>query len=190
MIELSPELAQVAVDLPNMPRDIIEQWLAVYVRSEGWPPALRPDGVPLGRWGHLFGLKTFDYWRRVRWQRQDIALDFASLTPRSKDSVNDIIGAHVNGESNFYSLWVKDGRQRFESILQHLASHGILPCPIVAVSLPTGYWVVDGNHRAAAVCAYRQAVSSEEGRRRIAESALKALAPHHTAWIGTPEGAA
>lgn len=80
MSERSPaDLSRVFDDLPQMPREVVEQWLGPYVQSEGWPPPLGSDGVPTNRWRLLLGLQSLEYWRRVRWELKDLALDLPLL---------------------------------------------------------------------------------------------------------------
>ncbi len=45
---------------------------------------------------------------------------------------------------------MSDGPERFNSCCTYMKEHGVFPQPIMLLSTPNGYDVLDGNHRLAA----------------------------------------
>lgn len=186
MENLPEGLVAVERDLPEMPKPIIEQWLGPYVKSEGWPPRLGPDGVPSDRWRFLLGLRSLAFWRRVRWELRDLPLQFKDFEPHSKLTISELVDGYVLNRSNQYSSSIPDRRVRFQSVLRYLVANGVLPVPVVLLSHPEGYSIMDGNHRVAALCAYREFMKSEAGRAALAAPATPPRDSHGT-WIGVAD---
>ena len=52
-------IQQIKNTLPNFPDEVIETWLLPFAVSEGWPPVIGSDDIPLERWGYLLPRKPW-----------------------------------------------------------------------------------------------------------------------------------
>lgn len=135
-------------DLPNFPEEIITDWLATYVQSEGWPPCESNNIVPNNRWKYLLGNRPVNYWQNIQWTKQKLQIDEIKFTPESESTIAYLIEAYIEGKENFYSLELgENGKQRFRSLLMYMAQNRCFPVPPVLVSNRGIMEVVDGNHR-------------------------------------------
>jgi hypothetical protein len=89
-----------------------------------------------------------------------------------------MLDAHVNGIANVYSK-LADSKARFEAATGYIVENVTFPIPLVVMQLRDGLSVIDGNHRATALC-YCQATTDE-----ILEAGGLAPLTNHLVWIGT-----
>jgi len=140
-------IEQVSEDLPNFPKDVIEQWIGFYAQSEGWPPSDPPDG----RWSSLLGSRGLSYWQNLSWELETFSPNEIQLTPDSEDLISQIKAVFTLGTQNNYSRFMgQEAKDRFHSIIWYLRNEGTLPCAPVVLKHVEGYEILDGNHRVAA----------------------------------------
>lgn len=136
--------------LPNFPKELLEEWLLPYAKSEGWPPAPSDFDKPLGRWRYLLKGQPLTYWKSIDWRRLDGFLQPSNLSPECQSILLDMIMGAVKGQVNLYSMEIPDLKDRFDRIVRFLSEDGFLPCPPALLVEKDGFAVLDGNHRLAA----------------------------------------
>lgn len=144
------KVADLKETLPEFPAEVLEDWLLPYANSEGWPPAKDNDSVPEGRWRFLLGGRTLSQLRNIKWQEQNRHLSIYELRADYQQICVDMVLGAIQGHVNLYSSSIKDLPERFHSILNYLREHGSLPKAPTLLSSPTGFQVLDGNHRLSA----------------------------------------
>jgi hypothetical protein len=155
-------VADIQKDLPDWPDDVIEQWLLYFANEAdcGWPP---PDPLGDHRWKRLLGGRPLSWWKNVTWSKQTVSCDLASLSNKSRDIASAMIAEIGNRTAD-------DGtRQRYQNAMQYILEHGAFPGSIIAMKVPSGMHVLDGNHRygrflrvaAVAGCVFRKAEPNE-----------------------------
>ncbi len=172
--------SQVAVDLPNFPAEIIEEWIGHYAESEGWPPP-----TPLvGRWRNLLAGHPFAYWKGLIWSKEDLSPLRMTLTDDCADLIGQIIEAHINGQKNNYSHFMGvEGREQFYHILRFLVSHGTFPKAPVVLHHANDYEIMDGNHRFAAYIAWSQLRQAPQALEILHEAPVP-LRERVSFWVG------
>lgn len=154
----------IKADLPNLPDEVISMWLLpMAMAGKGWPP----DPHGLGSWRYILGLKSLDYWRKTQWDQTTHSLEFNTLCPETRISLDHLFRAHALGEKNEYSN-LKDGKERFNSVFQYVRSHGVIPRPAIIRHKENGLSLLDGNHRVSALTAARVFWRNEASRHAIA----------------------
>ncbi len=140
-------LEQIKADLPDWPDDVIEQWLLKHANrgpDTGWPP---PDPLGNHAWKYII-TNPLSWWKNVAWKLDVTDCGIEKLSTNTSQIVLKINIALINGIKN---VWGDDGtRQRFNSALQYIMKHGSFPKPLIAMRIPSGLSVLDGNHRIAA----------------------------------------
>jgi hypothetical protein len=171
------DFADIKRDLPNWPDEVIREWLLPLANrpDTGWPP---PE--PLGKhpWKYILGGRPLSWWKEVTWKPEEQEVRFDTLSNGSKRIVRDMIDGHVNRVPNTYFHW-PESKARFLSAGRYVSEHGTFPKPPVAIHLPDGWSVLDGNHRVTALC-FRQA-APERILKQIGVVPLK----KHKIWVGT-----
>jgi hypothetical protein len=140
-------LDQIKADLPDWPDDVIEQWLLKLANrgpDTGWPP---PNPLGNHAWKHII-TNPLPWWNNVSWKLEVTDCDIEKLSTDTSQIVLKINIALTKGLKN---VWGDDDtRLRFNSALQYVLKHGAFPKPLVAMKVPSGLSVLDGNHRIAA----------------------------------------
>ena len=143
-------IADLKATLPNFPDEVLAEWLLPYANYEGWPPAKDDYSAPEGRWRYLLDSCTLTQLRSINWQEHNRHLSIHELHPDFQKICVDIVLGAVEGQVNLYSSSIKDLSERFHRILSYLREHGSLPTAPAMLSTPTGFKVLDGNHRLSA----------------------------------------
>ncbi len=144
------KVADLKVTLPNFPDEILEEWLLPYANHEGWPPAKDSYSVPDGRLRYLLCGLTLSELRDMKWQEENRHLSIHELHPEFQKICVDMVFGAVEGDVNLYSSSIKDLSERFHRIIKYLREHGSLPKAPALLSTPTGFKILDGNHRLSA----------------------------------------
>jgi hypothetical protein len=172
------DLTAIKGDLPHWPDDVIDQWLLKLANrgaDTGWPP---PKCLDRHAWRYILGGRPLSWWKNVAWVLESHEIELEVLSRTTKRIVSDMINAHVNDVPNFYSA-MPDGKARFISAVQYLATHGSFPRPLVVMRLEDGLRVIDGNHRVTALC-FCQTTLAE-----ILNGGGTAPLKFHQLWMGT-----
>jgi hypothetical protein len=175
------ELAEIKRFLPHLPDQIAQEWLAPYVRHEGWPPALDDAGTPVGRWKDLFLGRPLSFWASTHWLRVDRPLGEDDLSELSIQRIAGLLAAYVDGIQNKYADLIPDGPARFQDSLRYVQQHGVIPGAAVILDQPNGYVVADGYHRLAALFYFRDLAA--EGVPKVGHPRTVVELPQPL-WIG------
>src|SRR5262249_39784519 len=84
------------------------------------------------------------------WVLSSLRLTELVFHPQTVHRAEAIIGHCVRNEPTVTAN-LHNSKQRFWACASFIQAHGNVPKPLVAVSLPFGFEVVDGNHRLAAL---------------------------------------
>jgi hypothetical protein len=132
---------KIKADLPDMPDEVIEDWLLTHHKRFGWPPRVDNDWRYVLRQGNDLG-----YLQGLKWYKETFHLSPDMLSPKDQEIIIGMLRAHVLNEANFYSM-MSDGMDRFESCLQYIKANGVFPKRPILQRHPEGVWILDGNHR-------------------------------------------
>ena len=72
--------------------------------------------------------------------------DASKLSNKSRGIVTTTIVELSNGKAD------AETKRRCQNALHHILDHGVFPGAIVAMRVPSGLTILDGNHRMAAFC--------------------------------------
>lgn len=137
--------------LDKFPPEVVEGWLSTYVKSEGWPPALGEDGVPIDRWRYLLSRKPLVWWFGGNWEKRLGHISIQELTEANQDSIVKMALAYLAGHINEYSVQIADLESRISSIIEYIKINKTMPGAPVLYLENGKYAIADGNHR---LCAY------------------------------------
>lgn len=138
-------------DLKRFPDDVYQQWISVYVKSEGWPPEIGADGIAIDRWRYLLSKKPVAWWFEGEWNKHKKHLSIHELAPSSQATMVQMARSYLTGQANEYSVGIPDMRERIDKIISHIKEKGCLPHAPILYRSDDGLNVSDGNHR---LCAY------------------------------------
>lgn len=137
--------------LPNFPDEVIEDWLLPFAESEGWPPQLGYDGIPLERWRYLFGLRPFSFFQTLDWKKEYKHISIYEIVEKFQIVLFQIFEAAILGRQNEMSFGISNLKERFESVVRHIKTHGSMPKPpALLLEKDNRYYIFDGNHRLSA----------------------------------------
>lgn len=184
------QLAAVVRTLPNFPEDLIQEWLAPYVLSEGWPPSVDFAGFPIGRWRDLLGQRPLTFWNLVRWTRESLRFRLQQLHGESLRAVLGLAAGYTGKARDPIASRIRDGKKRFDGLVGFISKSGRLPVPPAVLLTPHGLEIMDGYHRIAAfahVQGERVAVA-EMQEFWVARVNNPAVASQGPLSAGSPEG--
>lgn len=138
-------------DLSTFPQEVYKQWLSTYVESEGWPPQVGNNGVPIDRWKYLLSGKKLSWWFDGSWEKQKRHISIQELSPSSRESLAKMALSYLTDETNEYSMSIPDMKQRINRVIENIKSNGTMPSAPVLFKSDDGICIADGNHR---LCAY------------------------------------
>jgi hypothetical protein len=131
---------------PNMPDEVMNEWLKPYVQMLGWPPPTDKCELPQGRWRGILSIKPVAFWARVRWRFEEGSLEFDDLDAETQQTLFRLGEAHYCGKQNEYSE-ITDGKQRLLNIFKYVFQHGNIPSSIIFLEVGLKLSVIDGYHR-------------------------------------------
>jgi hypothetical protein len=169
-------VADIKKDLPEWPDDVIEQWLHYFANEPdcGWPP---PDPLGLHRWNGLLGGKPLSWWRNVRWKKETLTCDLATLTEKARADVSDII-AEMNAGTADAST-----KRRVAQPWIYIKDNGVFPRALVAMKKADRLSLIDGCHRMAAFEMIQRLTDAQ-----LAEMGSGRPARGQDVWLGTHKG--
>jgi hypothetical protein len=171
---------RVLKDLPNFPRDIVEQWIGYYAHSEGWPP---PDPLT-GRWANLLDGHPLRFWQFIRWTEELLSPMALPFTEQSRQTILEIISANTRNSVNSYSLFMgEEGKPRFMSLLKFIIQNGRPPKNPIVIRQGRYYDVMDGNHRLAAYITWSQWCQIDECVKKLGFTPAT-LPENISIWVG------
>ena len=166
-------LADIKRDLPHWPDEVIELWLFYLANrgDTGWPPR-----EPLGNhaWAFILGFRPLSWWREVSWKREKTNCGFLSLCQGTKSIVASMLREKADGSID------QETRRRFKKAADYMMKNGVFEKPLIAMRLPDGLSIIDGNHRISAFCGLQETPAES-----LEQRGLKKPAPDQVLWIGT-----
>lgn len=138
-------------DLSRFPLDVYQQWISTYVKSEGWPPIVGKDGIPIDRWRNLLSGKPVSWWFEGVWEKHKRHVSIHDLSPGSRDSLTQMALSYLTGAVTEYSASIPDMKPRIDRVISHIRAKGTMPFTPILYQSDDGICISDGNHR---LCAY------------------------------------
>jgi len=160
-------VAVILRDMPDLPEDVAEQWLAPHAARPGygWPP---PDDGRVEPWGSILAGRPLSWWRERIWHREPLPMVFDYMSHATRAKVAALIEAAEAGHDLF-----PDSQGRLGELRACIAATGTWPRDPVAYPDADGLSLIDGYHRFAALLLERS-----EGR----------IGPQdrHAVWLALP----
>tara|TARA_R110001583_G_scaffold195165_1_gene369765 strand:+ start:2638 stop:3165 length:528 start_codon:yes stop_codon:yes gene_type:complete len=136
-------------DLPNIPEDVLRQWLLPFAVDIGWPP-----NAP--RWKGILRETDISYWEKTEWKLVRIHASYFIKRSPSFESINGLFEGVFLGAENFHSESMgKRSKERCHVQLHQLINHGKFREPLVLFDFGSGKEVVDGAHRMTAFLGWK-----------------------------------
>lgn len=146
---MTVSLDALQADLPNFPREVLEDWLLPFAQTEGWPPAVDSEGIPSDRWRPILNEQPLSHWRSVKWAKCEGLVSFQHLHLKTQIMVL-AMERGLFGPNDAMSEKIKAWTLRFNRIVEYFAVHGVFPRPPVLLVEDGKLFALDGNHRIAA----------------------------------------
>lgn len=141
---------QIQSDLPNFPSEVITTWIEPFAQTIGWPPCDNDHSLPTNDWKYILIKRPLQFWKALKWNKQEFHLSANSLSQKSLESVSSLVLGAVQNESNLFTISIPDYKERFEGIVKYLKLNFIFPTPPIVLKENSVYHILDGNHRMAA----------------------------------------
>lgn len=169
--------SQLHTDLPNIPKDIINQWLLPFANDIGWPPTA-------DRWQGILKETDISYWKTTKWSLEKIhTSSFIKNTP-SNSTLTALYEAYFLGITNEITESLGErSKERCHVQLHQLINHGKFREPLILFNYGKGNEVVDGNHRLASYIAWKHFKTSEAFIAKLSTTP-KELYQFQYAWVG------
>ena len=145
-------MTEIEKELPNFPREIIEQWLLPFAEDYGWPP----NEEWREKWQKTLTL-SLEEWRNMNWKLETWDMTNFPLSFQGQACLTGMQKCYWLGEENTYTKLKTEGNglNRHLRALQYILEHGEFPFPIVAredfdfafLHGLGGFRLMDGNHR-------------------------------------------
>ena len=143
---LDEALASARLTFPGFPTEVFKTWLDDRIKQNGWPPSgIEWEGFLLGR--------SVREWQSFIWQRERLSITFSDLSETANNTVRLLISAGALGQNNIMSAYIPNTKQRFASVLEYLKDQHCLPGTIVLLRSAGKFYIIEGNHRIAALLA-------------------------------------
>jgi|ERR1700676_5003354 hypothetical protein len=160
-------------DLPNWPISILDDWLLYFAKEPElkWPP---PEPLGDHRWSRILGGRPLSWWKLVTWKKEKVSCGLDGLCPKSRNIAVSTHNDIMIGKADDVE------KRRYKMPMQYILEHGTFLYPLVAMKIPSGLLVLDGNHRMAAF--YGLQLMPDEF---FDKPNRKKATLDHDAWIGT-----
>jgi len=170
-----PKVSQVDIknDLPHWPDEVIELWLFYLANraDTGWPP---PDPLGSHPWAYILGFRPLSWWREVTWKREKVDCGLANLCRATRAIAVDML------EKKAAKTLDEVTTARFKKASDYILKNREFEMPPVAVRLPDGLSILDGNHCITAFCGLQQAPDGF-----LEQYGFQKPMPEQELWIGT-----
>jgi small nuclear ribonucleoprotein (snRNP)-like protein len=133
-------LADIKNDLPAWPDEVINQWLFHLANRDdtGWPP---PNPLGYHPWAFILGFRPIPWWREVTWKLEKTNCGFENLCQATKAIVARVLVEKTSGNIDEATL------RRFDNAFNYILKNAVFEDPPIAMRLPDGLSILDGNHR-------------------------------------------
>ena len=140
--------ARIRTDLPNFPEEVVAHWLDEYSENPGWPPDTDYLANRGSRWNGLLRYKSIEWWRTVRWQREQLKPEQLAFTEESDENIHGVGEAFLSPFPTRFSF-IGDLKPRCVRIFRYMHDNGAFPVPVFLVCEMGIYDIADGAHRLA-----------------------------------------
>ena len=144
-------IKQAKAMLPNIPDEVFDGFLSPLIDSFGWPFSSVSQILDGTEWCRILYPLTLPELSALKWNRKLFTLESHSLY---KGSVADLEHIIRNKVENIWAPIGRDSTPCRMSLLWHEADimeTGKFCSPITIAKTPTGWKILDGNHRVAAL---------------------------------------
>ncbi len=166
-------VAYIKNDLPGWPDEVVREWLHYFANEPdlGWPP---PEPLGQHRWSDILGGRPLSWWRNVSWQKETVTCALEKLSEKSREIVSSTIKEVGKAPAD------DDTRRRFKRAMDYILDTGAFPSSIVAMPVPSGLEILDGNHRMSAFCGAQLMTDAAYERLNKTRPALEQVV-----WVGS-----
>lgn len=166
-------LADIKNDLPRWPDEVIELWLLHLANrtDTGWPP---PDPLGSHPWAYILGFRPLSWWREITWKREKVDCGLAKLCGATQAIVQRMFREKATGTID------EETAARFKRASDYILQNRVFEKPPIAIRLPDGLSILDGNHRATAFCGLQDAPDG-----LLEMRGLQKPIPQQELWIGS-----
>jgi hypothetical protein len=164
-------VADIKNDLPGWPDEVVGEWLHHFANDICWPP---PEPLGDHRWSGILGGRPLSWWKKVSWKKETVICESAKLSDKSRAIAITTI-AEINNRTADAAT-----RTRFKRAMDYILDNGIFPGAIVAMNVPSGLTVLDGNHRVSAFCGVQLMPDAAFERLQKKRPSLQ-----QEVWVGT-----
>jgi hypothetical protein len=137
--------------IDKFPPEVVDEWLSTYIKSEGWPPVIGEDGIPIDKWRYLLSRKPLVWWFEGKWEKRIGHISIHDLTERNKNAIVKMALAYLVDHINEYSVSIGDLKSRISSVIEYIKINNTIPGTPILFLENGKYAISDGNHR---LCAY------------------------------------
>ena len=135
---------------PKMPQEVFDLWIKPGVEIYGWSFLSTPEPLVGTRWQRLCAGSSLRDWVTLDWNLTSLPLMESIFHPQTVARAEAIIGHCVRGEQTVTAN-LHNTKERFWACASFIEINRRVPQPLIAVDLPAGFEIVDGNHRLAAL---------------------------------------
>lgn len=125
---------KIAIDLPNFPEEIIQNWLLPIAKKNGWPPTEETMGG-------ILKFQSIDYWKNIIWEKQSLKFSEIIFSPGYQKMIEEMIYNYENGKKS-----LPDSTERIDYFIDIIKKNEPLK-PITLIFTKNGLDIADGNHR-------------------------------------------
>ena len=152
---------------------MIQQWLHYFANEPdcGWPP---PEPLGDHRWNSLLGSRPLSWWKNVTWNKEKVRCELASLSPKARTDVADIVARMKSGAADAVT------KRRVAQAWIYLTDNGVFPRALVTMRIPGGLSLLDGSHKMAAFNMVQELDATEREKINKKKPSLD-----QEVWVGT-----
>jgi hypothetical protein len=167
-------VADIKSNLLGWPDEVVEGWLQWFANDICWAP---PEQLGDHRWSSILGGRPLAWWKKVSWKKEIVTCEPTKLSDKSRAIVIMTI-AQINNRTAD-----AETQRRFKRAMDYILDNGVFPGAIVAMNVPSGLTVLDGNHRVSAFCGVQLIPDAAFERLRKKRPSLQ-----QEVWVGTHAG--
>jgi len=133
-----------------MPEEVFDLWIRPGVEEHGWSFLSTPEPLTGNRLQRLCNGSSLNDWIVLDWNLSSLPVTESIFHPQTVARAEAIIGHCVRNEQTATAN-LHDTKERFRACASFIEINRRVPQPVIAVGLPMGFEIVDGNHRLAAL---------------------------------------
>ncbi len=136
---------------PNMPNEVFDTWLNPIIEEKGWPYSSLNDDLQATEWKYILGINTsLMSWFKCRWVFMELIAESLKLDKSNLAMIEAIVRHSAFGETTMAAN-IMDTQERFRACTAFFTEQGLIPRPVVLKRIDSGFYILDGHHRLAAV---------------------------------------